>query len=447
MAERPLRSVRARITLLATAALVVILLVTGGLLLVALRRSLTDDLDDGLRQRATTLVELAAADRLPDTIATPGDDDDAAQVVSPDGRVLASTANLAGEPPVAASTARGLRTVDGIPVDDSPFRILSRPAGDLRVHVLANLDDVEESLAALRVSLLVLGPVVALLLAGLTWWLVGRTLRPVEAIRAELDAIDGAGLHRRVPVGAGGDEVDRLARTMNAMLDRVEGAAERQRRFVADASHELRTPLARMRSELEVDLTHPDGADPWDTHRSALEEVVGMEQLVADLLHLARADAGAVEAPDTPVRLDLVVRREVDLAAASGAPVELASAGGITVGGDAGQLARALRNILDNAARAAATSVHVAVVTTDRTVEVAVTDDGPGIAPEEAEAVFERFRRLDESRTASTGGAGLGLTIARDIAERHGGGVHVDPSYTEGARVVLRLPLATAARR
>ncbi len=122
------------------------------------------------------------------------------------------------------------------------------------------------------------------------WWLVGRTLRPVEAIRAGVGEIGGSDLHRRVPVPPGDDEVARLARTMNDMLGRVESSAERQQRFVADASHELRSPLTRIRSELEVDLAHPAGADPTATHRSVLDEVDGLQRLVDDLLLLARID-------------------------------------------------------------------------------------------------------------------------------------------------------------
>ena len=135
-------------------------------------------------------------------------------------------------------------------------------------------------------------------LGVLTWVLVGRTLRPVERIRAEVAEIGGSDLHRRVPVPAADDEVGRLATTMNDMLARVEEGQQRQRRFVADASHELRGPLTRMRTELEVDLEHPATADAEATHRSVLEEVVGLQQLVDDLLMLARSDGGIGDVAD-----------------------------------------------------------------------------------------------------------------------------------------------------
>ena len=146
------------------------------------------------------------------------------------------------------------------------MRLLSRavdaPSGPATIHVAAPSDDISDSVAALRQSLLVAVPLSAGVLALLTWVLVGRTLRPVERIRAEVAAIDGADLHRRVPVPPTDDEIGRLATTMNDMLARVDQAQQRQRRFVADASHELRIPLTRMRTELEVDLDHPSTADP-----------------------------------------------------------------------------------------------------------------------------------------------------------------------------------------
>ncbi len=152
------------------------------------------------------------------------------------------------------------------------------------LHVAGTLDDIEESTEALVTSLTIAVPLVAAVLDALVWWLVGPTLRPVEAIRAEVAAIGGSALDRRVPQPGCDDEIARLARTMNAMLDRVESAARRQQRFVADASHELRSPLTRIRSELEVDLAHLDEADPATTHRSVLDEALGLQRLVEDLL-------------------------------------------------------------------------------------------------------------------------------------------------------------------
>jgi len=189
-----------------------------------------------------------------------------------------------------------------------------------------------------------------------------------------------------------------------------------------------------MRSELEVDLAHPETADPWATHRSVLDEAIALEGLVADLLLLARGGADTT----APVRLDELVR---EIAARTPGPVDV-DAVEVTVTGDAGQLGRAVGNVLDNAVRVATAPVRVTVGVVDGHAQVAVVDDGPGIPPEHADDVFERFRRLDESRTASTGGAGLGLSIAREIVTRHAGTITVDTAHRGGARVVIRLPLS-----
>ena len=317
------------------------------------------------------------------------------------------------------------------------------------VHVAAPLDDVEESTGLLARSLALAVPAVTALLAALVWALAGRTLRPVEAIRREVAQIGATDLRRRVPVPPGDDEVARLARTMNAMLDRVEDASDRQRRFVGDASHELRTPLARMRSEIEVDLAHPDRADLVATHHSVLDEAVGMQRLVDDLLRLARADGtgdGAGDGTghaggDTAVRLDLVVAGEVSRARAD-APVAIDATdlAPVPVAADEAELRRIAANVLDNATRHARSHVVVAVRAGDGTAELTVTDDGPGIPADQAERIFERFARLDDARSAADGGAGLGLAIAREIAERHGGTLTVDVGHRDGARFVLRLP-------
>jgi signal transduction histidine kinase len=269
-------TVRARITALATAAVLVVLVVAGAGLVLQQRRLLTGSLDESLQQHADELGQ-PARDA---AITGLGEDDAMAQIVI-DGAVIASTANVAGRPPVApipAEPGERVRTVASLPHEDSSFRLLVRvPAdGDAAVLVAAPLDDIDESIDALIRSLLLAVPLVVVALAAVLWWLVGRTLRPVEAIRTEVARIGGRDLHRRVPVPPGDDEIARMARTMNDMLARVDGAAQRQQRFVADASHELRSPLARMRAELEVDLAHPAEADLLATHASLLDEAIGL---------------------------------------------------------------------------------------------------------------------------------------------------------------------------
>jgi signal transduction histidine kinase len=448
-ARRRTGTVRFRITALAVVVTFVVLAGSGVALVAAQRHLLVRDLENALRQRADDLEELLATDRAP---LRPGAvaDDTATQVVTLDGEVVAASPNLgSGTGPIAPPPARGddvLRTVEELPVDDDAFRVLSRrvqtPGGVRVLHVAGSLDEIGESGAVLRSLLVVAVPAVTALLAALVWWLVGRTLRPVEAIRAEVAGIGGSGLDRRVPEPDTDDEIARLARTMNEMLGRLDDAAQRQQRFVADASHELRSPLTRIRSEIEVDLAHPEGADPVATQRSVLEEAAALERLVDDLLHLARSDAGRSPVADDPVDLDDIVLRHAARLRAAGHPeVEASDLTAVRVRGDAAALDRAVGNLVDNAARHAGATVVLTLAERDGAAVFAVADDGPGIPADRHELVFERFARLDDARNRSTGGTGLGLAIAREIARRHGGDIRVDGEHAGGARLVLTLPV------
>ena len=244
---------------------------------------------------------------------------------------------------------------------------------------------------------------------------------------------------------ASNDEIDRLAHTMNAMLDRVERSAISQQRFAADASHELRSPLTRIRSELEVDLAHPDTADQRVTHESILDEIVQMQRLVDDLLALARHDGTtASSSRHEPVDLDDIVLDEARRVAASGLTIDTGLVSAAQVDGDAGQLARLVRNLLDNAVRHARSTVSATLAEHDGVARLTIADDGLGIAREHHDDVFERFRRIDDARTQDQGGTGLGLAIARAIVEDHGGTIHIDPDHHSGARFVVELPVSSS---
>jgi signal transduction histidine kinase len=421
--------VRLRVTAAATLLVLVVLVGSGLLIVRAQEQALQEGIDDRLEATTEALAGALEAGQAP--VLAIDDDDDGFRILDVGGDVLASAGAV---PPVDPAAVLG--GDDEVTFTDGGQRVRVEAVDERVVIAAADLEDVEESVDALARSLSVAVPLTAATLAVLLWFVVGRTLRPVEAIRAEVAAIGGRDLHRRVPEPAGDDEVARLARTMNGMLGRIEEASARQQRFVADASHELRSPLTRMRTELEVDLAHPDRATPAATQQSVLEETIGLQHLVDDLLHLARSDAGAArDHDDEPVDLASVVAR----AAAGRAGVDVDGVTpGIMVMGRATELRRLVTNLLDNAERHARTEVTVTLASGDGVVELVVADDGPGIPTADVERVFERFTRLDASRTAGTGGAGLGLAIARDIAEAHGGTITVD-----GARFTVRLPTAT----
>jgi signal transduction histidine kinase len=284
-------------------------------------------------------------------------------------------------------------------------------------------------------------PVLLALVAAIGWWLAGRALRPVEAVRAEVADITGnEDLGRRVPEPSGADELARLTRTMNAMLDRLEAAAQRQRRFVADASHELRSPVASARTQLEVDLAHPVVADWPATANGVLADLGRVEHLISDLLALARSGAGAIPGPAQDFDLADVVLEEVQHAhLSSSLEIDTIGVNPATVSGDREGLRRAFTNLLDNASRHADTAVAVTLHRDHETVELTVTDDGDGISPTDRERIFERFTRLDGARTRDDGGTGLGLAIVRTAISAHGGTVHVEDA-SPGARFVVRLP-------
>ncbi|MFG2493992.1 sensor histidine kinase [Streptomyces caniferus] len=306
--------------------------------------------------------------------------------------------------------------------------------GEATVRAGAALAPEQEAVGSVRTAMLIGLPLLLVVVAGVTWLVTRRALRPVEGIRGEMAAITAStDLSRRVPVPSSQDEVGRLARTTNETLAALETSVERQRRFVADASHELRSPIASLRTQLEVGVAHPELLDV----PGAVEDTVRLQRLAADLLLLARLDAGERPA-EARVDLAAMVREESSQRVADRVPVQAGELAAGEVAGSRGQLARVLGNLLDNAQRHAAASVRVVVVREGEWAVLRVEDDGPGVPEGERERIFERFVRLDDARARDDGGAGLGLAIARDVAERHGGSLAV----RAGSVFELRLPVA-----
>ncbi len=438
------RSIRLRITTVAATAMAAVLLVTAAALLVTQQRVLTANLDDSLETAAADLAQTHRTGTLPRLLPTHIDDDAITQVVTLDGVVLAANARFTNQPALPPPTAdHDLRTVSLFPAEPG-YRLYSQRAGDVIIHTGAPIDDITESVATLRLALAVTLPLVVAVLAALTWWLVGRTLRPVEAIRRQVADITTHNLHRRVPEPATTDEIQRLARTMNDMLDRLHTAAQRQQRFVADASHELRSPLTRIRTELEVDLLHPDTADPTATHHSVLHETRQLQTLIDDLLLLARHDATTPQHHRIVQLDDLVFNETRQLHPNPTITIDTTNITPVQVNGDANQLARSIRNLLDNAARYTTTTIAITLTQTDNRARLTITDDGPGIDPTHRNYIFQRFTRLDPARThnTTTNGTGLGLAIAHDIITTHHGTITLDPHPGPGATFTIELPTA-----
>nr|WP_180218589.1 ATP-binding protein [Streptomyces albus] len=371
------------------------------------------DDDNGADGDAEEEADEVDSDSETETLTFPVDDD---------GEVTYDKDDIVGTQEFSVAAVQG-RTRDGTPVT---------------VYAGASLGAQQEAVSTVTRSMLFGLPALLLVVGGVTWLVTRRALRPVEGIRREMSAITAStDLSRRVPEPDARDEVARLARTTNQTLAALEASVERQRRFVADASHELRSPIASLRTQLEVAAAHPELLDL----DGAVEDTVRLQALAADLLLLARLDAGERPA-EGRVSLAALVREHVGQRLGDPHPVRTGPLDEGEVRGSPGQLERVLANLLDNAQRHAAGEVSVSVGREDGTLALAVCDDGAGVPEAERERIFERFVRLDDARSRDEGGAGLGLAIARDVAERHGGTLRVDAAPRGGARFVLRLPVA-----
>jgi signal transduction histidine kinase len=378
------------------------------------------------------------------------DQGESVQIVNSSNHVVAATGVLEGRPPVGPvqkPDAPQVIWTRKLSRTDAPLRVIgssvSSSRGRLTIYVASSLEATAESVAQVKRDLMISLPVLLALVGVTSWYIVGRALHPVEGIRAQVADISFSGLEKRVPEPAINDEIGRLARTMNAMLDRLQASSDRQRRFVADASHELRSPLATLRTHMEVRQAYTTaGPEETTATASALTEVIRMERLVSDLLLLAKADAHRFLATSGPVPLHEVVLDEVLRQAGEGTiALDVSNVTPATVIGDPEALARVVRNLLLNAVRHATRRVEVGVRAADGQAELTVADDGAGVPADATERIFERFTRLDQARARDNGGSGLGLAIVCEIVQAHGGQVAVNGDGP-GAIFTVRLPAA-----
>ena len=432
-------SVRVRITAAALAVVGPALLLGAITLVATLHAALTREV------RITATVRAAEVARV---VQSGGDaavgDDVMFQVLGSAGEVLAASPNTAGRPRLVPLAPGESRVIE-VPFDDGRFLVVATTAAHGRTVVFGqSMDPVDEPTRTL-VTLLAIGlPVLLLVVGATTWRLVGRALVPVDAIREQVDAISATALDRRVPEPSTRDEVGRLAATMNRMLDRLQKAQLRERRFVADASHELRSPIAAIRQHAEVALAHPELAD--GLAGVARAESLRMQALVDDLLLLAQADEHRSDLRRRPVDVDDLVLAEAHrLRDAGTAEVDTRGVSAARIDGDPVALRRMLRNLVDNAVRHACRRIGLLLYEQDGWAVLHVDDDGPGIPVADRSRVFERFVRLDDARVNVDGGSGgLGLAIVAEVVAAHGGEVQIGDAPSGGARVTVRIPLLTS---
>ncbi|WBU37500.1 sensor histidine kinase [Homoserinibacter sp. YIM 151385] len=413
----------------AAAALVVLVMVAAGALLfqALLDASLADAEHSAAQDTAEAFAERGEGAAL---------DDDAIAQLQRGGAVLDQTAE-------AAELGLVLPAQDGarILLDDEPH-VLAVEETEAGVAVAArSLESAAEATGATALLLLGAVPLVTALVAAIVWVVAGRALRPVERLRREVEAVRAEDPTQRVAAPRGAGELDALAATMNELLDRIETSQRAQRQFVADASHELRSPIASLRQHAEVASAYPRTTDLAELAGLVDLESSRLAALVDDLLLLARSGEPAAMRREPLDLDDLVLDEGARLRALGGIEVT-ADASPTRLHGDPGLLARALRNLGDNARRHARARIALSLEREGDAVLVRVDDDGAGIAPDDRERIFERFVRLDAARAREDGGAGLGLAIVAEAAARHGGSVTASSSPLGGARLELRLPLA-----
>ncbi|MGW7066648.1 ATP-binding protein [Streptomyces sp. NPDC054855] len=475
--KRFLSSVRARATLGATLVVAVALVAAGAAVLLSLRANLTDQASGQAESAARGVASQLAANTAYGDLDL-DDEDHPVQVVDGDGRLVAATEDLqrisgtgvdavkpqkgSTTPPKSddddddaseadaldlgevsddpAGVTAGSATIDGETQDYrfAAVEVNVENKGDLTVYAGASLAAQRSAVSTALTSMLIGFPLLLAVIALVTWLVTRRALRPVDAITSEMAAITASeDLARRVPEPDTHDEIARLATTTNETLAALQSSVERQRRFVADASHELRSPIASLRTQLEVGAAHPELLDV----DGAVEDTVRLQELAADLLLLARLDAG--EKPGGgQVDLAALAREELSQRTRDRVDVRM-DLRNVDVTGSRSQLARVLGNLVNNAQRHARSHVTVATRADGAWAVLEVSDDGDGVPDGERDRIFERFVRLDDARTRDDGGAGLGLAIARDVAARHGGTLTVKEAPGGGALFELRVPAAT----
>jgi heavy metal sensor kinase len=452
--------VRARLTAWYVLLLAVILATLGSFLLLRLRADLVAEVDQALDAQAAGVLAdddgLAVISGRRIAGLPPGET--AAELLSPTGQVRERAGSAPDQslltPAMLQQVLAGhqLRAEVRAGPAGTRYRVLAlRRTGrgaKTALVVAAPLADVDASVDRLRLLLLVAGPFALALAGGGGWLLTRAALRPVDRMTEQAGAIGANRLGDRVSVPDAADELTRLARTLNGMLERIQHAVVEQRRFVADASHELRTPLAVMRAELEVALrTRGPAGDTREVLDSTAEEVARMSKIVDDLLTLAHRDDNRLELLLEPVDLGEVAARVAaqlrPLAEEAGVQLEVEAPAGAAVVADQTRLTRVVTNLVDNAVEYTGRggSVRVRVWEEVDGAGLAVTDTGPGIAPEHLPLIFDRFYRLDPARTRTRGGSGLGLAICRELVEAHGGRIWAESAPGAGSTFTLTLPV------
>ena len=335
-----------------------------------------------------------------------------------------------------------------VTVEGTRLRVGAFPRGETTLLLAAPLEPAAESVEDLLGAALIALPAVLLVVAGGSWWLARRALRPITRITQAAASITADRLGERLPVPETEDEIGRHIRVLNGMFDRLQRSFEQATRFTADASHELRTPLTIMRGQLEDALR--SGSNTAEQERllvDLLEETSGLQKTAENLLLLTRFDAGKNPLQREPLDWSALVAEAGEDAELLAAPrhlkIETEIASGVRVLGDATLLRRVLLNLIDNAVKynRADGRVRLTLGLANGLATVTVANTGPGIAPERRPALFERFYRPESDRNRDTGGSGLGLSLCREIVTAHEGTIALGLTAADWTEFVVSLPV------
>ncbi len=463
-------SIRIRLTIAYSALLVVILLIFGGIVASVLHWVLLDSIDRTLDRTVDEVIENIEGPRVDLTFpemrpalnfVLPDLDIFRAsnvfvQVWNTNNQLSSSSTNLGNyrEPLDAAALTATQATRRDVVINGTPLRVLTRPviiAGRIlgRIQAAVTLTTVEEAQSRVVLVMLAAGIVALITSLFLGEALLARALRPIEVIAETASQIaTGDDLSRRIPYDGPPDELGQLTQTFNDTLERLEQLFQAQRRFVADVSHELRTPLTVIQAG--VDLIRRYGLDE-DSLAAIDSESKRMVRLVGDLLLLARADAGELPLLKQELELDtllLEVFERARVLSKDGPTVKLGRFEPVRIEGDPDRLKQLLLNLISNALKYTPPEGQITLALWPEGSEAVITvsDTGGGIPEEDLPHIFDRFYRVDEARDRKQGGAGLGLAIARWIAEAHGGQISAESQRGVGTTFIIRLPLAMSMR-
>ncbi len=464
-----IRSIGARLTIWYTSLLTVTFLFLGGIAYGLLAYSLARDMDVALKGVADVMVQKA---RLGQPTMVPSDVEalfrrflgfspldryfelfDFPQPRDPQ-QVKPRSPELPPSSKALKNASQGRSTYETVFVSGAyPLRLLTLPViQDGRVVNMVRVGlSMENMLKTRRRFLLAMAavlPLGLLLAGGGGWALARRALKPVDQMTQTAQRISGNDLDQRLPMRGSGDELDRLATTLNAMLDRLNAVIDQMRQFSADASHELQTPLTILKGELEVALRSPRDPEEYQgVLASGLEEIDRLDKLVAGLLLLARADAGVLRLDPKPVDLSALVSDVGDLmrplADAHAIDLQLTPVEPVAVRGDQEHLRRLMLNLVDNAIKYTPSGgqVTISLQPDGDWAALKVADTGIGFSDDERQMIFDRFHRATDTRSRDVKGVGLGLSIARSIAAAHGGRIDVQSRPGHGSRFTVVLPL------